>query len=137
MAPATIIEKPSFPANFPEEKKAAWQKSFDEAMEQAQVDNAGAFAHQTARKEANRHLRVPVPKSHADAMRLEEWQVLSRKEVSADKVAALGYEPQGSGPHVAVVTIDGKKYFFAKPEKRTQEKEPEQKQSEQKQSERK
>lgn len=121
MAPAgTIIEKPNFPEHFPEERKAQWHKTFTDALEQAKVDSPeGAFLHQTARREANRLLRVPVPKSYADAMKMERWQYLDRKTIGADRVTALGYEPQGPGEHLALVTIDGKKHFFAAPESRS------------------
>jgi hypothetical protein len=117
MAPAgTIIEKPNFPEHFPEERKAQWHKAFNDGLEQAKVDSPdGAFLHQTARREANRLMRIPVPKSHADAMKMERWQYLERKTIGADRIAALGYEPQGPGEHVVLVTIDGKKYFFAAP----------------------
>ena len=116
MAAERITEKPSFPANYPEDKKAQWHRTFEEAVEAAKVDAPeGSFHHQTARREANRHFRVPLPKSYTDAMKLEPWQVLERKTVPAERVAALGHEPSGSGEHLIVVTIDGKKHFFAVP----------------------
>jgi len=118
MAPAgTITEKPVFPAHFPEDKKEAWHKSFNEALEQAKVDNPeGAFQHQAARREANRLLRVPVPKSYADAMKLEKWQILKRETVSAEKLASEGHDVDPTaGDHIKVVTIDGKKHVFQVP----------------------
>lgn len=120
MAPAEhIVEKPNFPEHFPEERKQLWHKTFAEALEQAKVDSPeGSFQHQTARREANRLLRVPVPKSYAEAMKMERWQYLERKTLGADRVTALGYETQGPGDHLVVVTIDGKKHFFAAPEAR-------------------
>src|SRR5438067_1344197 len=119
MAPAggTIIEKPVFPAHFPEDRKEAWHKSFNEALEQAKVDNPeGGFQHQAARREANRLMRVPVPKSYADAVKMEKWQFLKRETVSAEALAAQGHEVDpGAGPHLKVVTIDGKKHIFQIP----------------------
>ncbi|HLZ93366.1 MAG TPA: hypothetical protein VKQ28_16800 [Candidatus Acidoferrum sp.] len=109
-------EKQTFPEHFPPERQELWHKTYADAMEQSKVDAPeGAFHTQTAKREANRHLRVPVLKSYADAMKLERWQYKERKTLGADRIAALGHDPQGPGEHLAVVTIDGKKYFFAVP----------------------
>lgn len=117
-----VIEKPNFPEHFSAERQAQWHTTFVDALEQSKVDSPeGAFHHQTARREANRHFRVPILKSYADAMRLDRWQYKERKTIGADRIAALGYEPQGPGEHLAVVTIDGKKYFFAVPQRAARE----------------
>src|SRR5579883_2424891 len=103
-----IVEKPNFPEHFPDEKKELWHKSFNEALDQAKVDNPeSGLHHQQARREANRLFRVPVPKSYAEAMKLERWQFLKRETVSAEKMTAEGAEPEVPGEHLKVVTIDG------------------------------
>lgn len=116
MAPAVETSHGlNFPEHFPAERKVAVLKTYEDALEQAKVDNPEGFHRQAATREATRHFRVPALKSHADAMRLERWQYLQRDEVSAEKVASMGYETQGPGVHLRVVTIDGKKYFFGIP----------------------
>src|SRR5260370_42235712 len=100
MTPAEyVIEKPIFPEGFPKEKQDAWHKTYADTVEEGKAESPeSTLHHQKARVEANRHLRVPTPKSYQDAKRLEKWMVLASVEREGE---------------VRVVTIDGKKHAFA------------------------
>jgi len=99
-----IIEKPTFPAGFPKEKQDAWHKTYAEALEEAKSESPeSTLHHQKARTEANRHMRVPTPKSYQEAKRMEKWMVLKSEERDGE---------------LKVVTIDGKKHIFEIPASR-------------------
>jgi hypothetical protein len=81
-----------------------WKATYAEAFEEAKASGQGAESdwHQAARCEANRLLKVPVPKTYEDAMALPDWQCVLRKT---------------EGGVLKLVTIDGRKYTFDVPKK--------------------
>src|SRR5947209_20118110 len=101
----TVLVPEAHPV-LPERLQKRWQKTWLEAYNAAKneenLDEAGR--QQLANKEANRLLRVTAPKTHEDALALEDWQVHRKVEKNGK---------------LHIVTIDGRKYSFDVPKAKT------------------
>ncbi|HZU33719.1 MAG TPA: hypothetical protein VFB79_21575 [Candidatus Angelobacter sp.] len=99
------VQVPAAHAVLPEKLQKKWQKTwldaYNASSREENLDEAGR--QQFATKEANRLLRVPAPKSHEEAMDLEDWQIAHKSE---------------KGGKLRIVTIDGKKHTFDMPTKK-------------------
>jgi hypothetical protein len=98
------VNVPAAPSYLPEAVAKQWSKTYETAYLQAKADNSEGSEidfTQTALREANRLLRVPVLKSYADAMKAEEWHFIKREV--------------GKDGKLHVVTADGKKHKFDVP----------------------
>lgn len=96
-----IPEVPPYPG-LPEAIKKKWRQTYEQTFLQARHEkpNEGHLWAQSALIEANRLFRVPKLEDHADALDLEDWQVILREERDG---------------RLNIVTIDGRKYSFAIP----------------------
>jgi hypothetical protein len=114
MTETTLITPP---ANIPEALQKKWSSAHAAAFKQAQVDhpNNESLQRQTARREANKLLRVPKPETHADAAELvkafqkgtdDGWQIL-----------AHGTRTIGGKDHLSIVTADGQRHLYPVPTK--------------------
>jgi hypothetical protein len=99
-----VVKIPDAPAGIPPAVAKKWKEVYSQALIEAANDcpNDAIQQKQAALREANRLLRVPEPKSHADAVALADWHVMHREEKDG---------------HLRVVTIEGKKFKFPVPKK--------------------
>lgn len=94
----------------PENIRARWRETYAKAFKQALIDspNDVIAQRQAAEREANRIFRVDELLSYKDAMALENWKVLHRREVNGE---------------LKIVTIDGRKFSFPVPRNSSKDKE--------------
>ena len=107
---ADQVAIPEAPKHFPADEAKEWRRRYAQAYAEIQKRSPEggdqSAAHQYARCEANRMLRVTTPESYEGAMALPAHQVLRRETV--DGV-------------LRVVTSDGRKYLFDAPVKEEKE----------------
>lgn len=102
-----MAEKTNVPAvphfeGMPRDFASRWETAFVKALRQAEINHPGDETEQraVATREANRLFAVEEPETYEQAVALEPWKVLQRRE---------------SEGKLKLVTIEGKKYSFAIP----------------------
>ena len=107
---AAAIVAPTPPGHLSVKAQKAWQDKYVSTLKQAMLDYPGNERAQriAALKTANALLAVPAPDSADAISKLEEWQVLVRKDVEV-KVKGVSIQTR------VCVTTDGRKYSFAIP----------------------
>ena len=99
---APIVQVPNAPSFLPSNLQEQWKKTYTDRFAEAKDnEQSDAAAHQSARCEANRVLKVKAPESYAEAKRMPSWQIHGEL-IEKDGV-------------LRGVTIDGKKFKHAAP----------------------
>jgi hypothetical protein len=116
-------------SRIPEEVREQWKKAyraaFDEVLKNRAGDHDPRTQHQVARQKANEQvLQARHPQTYDQALALPDWQVLTRR--TETKVERKVRHDEEDGPvteevvtrEIVGVTIDGKGFRFAIPERR-------------------
>jgi len=103
------------PANLPAALQKKWSKTYESALEQAEVDipNSKNEQRAAARREANKMLRVSRPESHKEAAALVD--AFQKKKDEGWQILAHGERVIKGVKHLSIVTADGQRHVYPVP----------------------